>query len=213
MYKNSQSGNSFVESVGVFVILVAVLAAFLYGFSFLRHRSHMSDLTTTMSNFFSKYREDYPDLIKQKADFSGPIYLKEYKLMETCNGGKSALNTGREVCKTPLGEIDITVKYDEGRLYTYVYLHFMGMHKRRSCEDFLSAGWDKFLPRSWWGDDGYIGVISENTHGNMYFSFNQTYIEKDKAQSLPTQQHTKDVCKACKDSRYCSVLIFYALDN
>ena len=112
----------------------------------------------------------------------------------------------------PLGELDFKAEYVVSKLYTYVYVTFTDIYKKNSCRQFLSAEWEKVLPKSWWGDEGYIGIISENTNGKMYFSYNSDYIRNDGAELNPSAKHLKEVCRECKKSRYCTIMFFSVVE-
>lgn len=214
MRLNSQIGKSFFEILAVFLV---VSVAFGIGFSKYtqdKHHENMLKITETMHVFFDKYQKQAPEIFKQASVPNGSVLIKSYALLDECKEKPSFFNKYKQVCVFGLGEID--VKVDVGldqSVRTDVYVHFFDMYKKHSCRQFLSVGWEKVLPKNWWSSGGYIGVISENTNGKMYFSRNPEYIRNDGAQENPTRQHMKNVCDTCKGSRYCTIMFSFKFDE
>ena len=210
---NSQVGKSFLEALAVFL---GVSLAFGFGFSKYtqdKHHEDMLKIVETMHTFFERYETCAPDIFKQTSLPSGSTLVKGYDLMDECDEKASLFNKYKKVCAFGLGEVDIMPTVSYKRAQTEVYVHFFDMYKKYSCRQFLSVGWEKVLPKKWWDNGGYIGVISENTRGKMYFSRNPEYIRNDGAEENPTREHMKAVCNTCKGSRYCSILFSFAFDE
>ncbi len=213
MFAVSQKGYSFFGMLGILLVVALIGNAAVYWSSVVWHQNKINDITLNVADFFRKYQEAFPDLIKQQVRINGPALLKNYGLLEECQETKSMFDAKRTVCKTPLGEFDLTANYDAPYLYTYVYVNFNDIYKRKSCVKFLEEGWEKILPNYFWGNTGYIGVISENTNGRIYFSNNPKYMEEDGAQRKPTKEHLKAVCEQCRRGRYCGIQFFTVLNN
>ncbi len=213
MRKISQSGYSLLANLGFLALFLIAFGFCAYWVSLYQHKKGIVEVVNTVSEFYQSYQEKAEDLLKKRIAFDAPIYLKSYELLPSCVEEQSLFDKRRKVCKTPLGEIDIKIDYVYPFSYTYVYTHFTDIYKRNSCEQFLSAEWEKVVPKNWWGQQGYIGVISETTPGKMYFSYNNNYITRDGAQISPTKDQRHQICKVCKKSRYCSVLMFFVLNE
>ena len=210
---NSQVGKSFLEALAVFL---GVSVAVGFGFSKYtqdRHHQNMLEIVETMHTFFERYQERSPEIFKQMSPPTGSTLVKSYDLMDECDEKASLFNKFKKVCAFGLGEVDITATVGTKRVQTEVYVHFLDMYKKYSCRQFLAVGWEKVLPQKWWNNEGYIGVISENTKGRMYFSRNPEYIRNDGAEENPTRQHMKAVCDTCKGSRYCSILFSFTFND
>lgn len=209
----SQVGKSFFEALAVFL---AVSLVFGFGFSKYtqdRHHQNMLKIVETMHTFFERYQMKAPDIFKQMSPPSGALMINSYNLMDECKEKPSLFNKYKNVCAFGLGEVDVNVTVDHKRVQTDVYVHFFDMYKKHSCRQFLSVGWEKVLPKKWWNQEGYIGVISENTDGKMYFSYNPDYIRNDGAEENPTREHMKAICETCKGSRYCSILFSFTFNE
>lgn len=213
MRQISQRGRSFFAAAGVFLLTSLVCGFLVSKYTQIRHHNKMVEIRDTMQTFFERYQERMPSLLKQKANLQGALSFQSQNLIDECIEKKSFFNRNEKVCDVSLGEIDIKTTYAVSKLYNYVYVHFTDMYKRNSCKEFLSTNWQDALPKSFWGNEGYIGVISENTKGKMYFSYNTDYINNDGAEVNPTYMHLKQVCNVCKHSRYCSILFFFVTDE
>lgn len=213
MRKISQAGYSLLMNLGLFSLVLFVLGICVYWISLYQHKEGIEEVVQTVSNFYGSYGEMAPQMISKRVHLENPIHLKTYGLLSSCKEEESFFDKNRKICQIPLGELDVRIDYVYPFSYTYMYVHFTDMYKRSSCEQFLSAEWEKIVPKEWWGTDGYIGVISENTSGKMYFSHNEDYIAQDGAEENPTKKHRHQVCKVCKNSRYCSVLLFFTLNE
>ena len=213
MRLNSQIGKSLLEAFGVLFAVSCVLG---FGFSKYmqdRHHRNMLDITEIMHGFFDKYQEQAAEIFKQSSPPSGASLIKTYHLLDECKEAPSIFNKYKTVCAFGLGELDISTDVNIDEAQSYVYVHFLDMYKKYSCRQFLSVGWEKVLPKTLWNDTGYIGVISENTKGKMYFSRNPEFIRNDGAEENPTRQHLKDVCDTCKGSRYCTILFSFTFSE
>lgn len=214
MRLNSQIGKSFLEILAVFL---AVSVAFGVGFSKYtqdKHHENMRKIIETMHAFFDKYQKQAPDIFKQASVPNSTAFIKSYALLDECKEKPSFFNKYKQVCAFGLGEIDIKVDVGlDQSVRTDVYVHFLDMYKKYSCRQFLTVGWEKVLPKNWWNTGGYIGVISENTNGKIYFSRNSEYIRNDGAQENPTKQHMKNICNTCKGSRYCTIMFSFKVDE
>ena len=192
MRLNSQIGKSFIEILAVFL---AVSVALVFGFSKYKqdkHHQNMLEIIETVHTFFDRYQTSAPDIFKQTSVPTGAELIKNYNLMDECKEHSSFFNKYKKVCVFGLGEVDVKADTNADKIVrTDVYVHFLDMYKRHSCRQFLSVGWEKVLPKQWWNTEGYIGVISENTSGKMYFSHNSEYMRNDGAQENPTKQHLK----------------------
>lgn len=213
MRRNSQSGNSFAGTLGHFFIFAVVCAIGIYFLSVQKHEKRIEKVVASMTGFFQKYQENLPEYVRQRTHISNSKFLEKMGLVEECRERESVFDKNKKVCKLSLGEMDVSTKYDKHHYYTYVYVHFTDIYKVKSCSRFLSIGWERILPRTWWGKEGYIGVISESTAGKIYFSLNPEYIRNDGAEITPTQQHLEEICGVCKGSRYCSVLFFFDVNE
>lgn len=206
MRHNSENGLSFLGTVGLLFVITGIVFMAVLGFSFYWHYQKICEISETIGDFFREYQANAPDLAKTKTHMNGPLFLKNYGMIETCHESVSMFDHSKVVCKFPLGEWDLNATFDEPNLYTQVYVHFNDTYKRLSCQQFLSIGWQDILPSYFWGQNGYIGVLAEDQKGKMYFSKNISYIEHDGAQAHPTEQHTRQVCKLCRNARYCSII-------
>lgn len=213
MRRTSQAGYSLFVNLSFFALFAGALCLCGYWISLYQHRKGIEEVVETVSGFFSSYQDVAEKMVQKEVSFDHPSYLMTYGLLGSCDEKESFFDKSRKVCKTALGELDIKIDYVYPFSYTYVYAHFMDMYKRHSCEQFLSAEWEKVIPKSWWDSQGYIGVVSEKTSGKIYFSYNKEYIARDGAQAEPTKQQRKQICKVCRNSRYCSVLIFFTLNE
>ena len=213
MRKVSQSGYSLLVNLGFLAMFLFALGLSSYWISLYKHQKGIVFVVNEVAQFYQAYQNKAPEMLRNRFSVHAPIYLKSYELLPSCVEEESFFDKNKKVCQSPLGEIDIEVDYVYPSSYTYVYVHFTDIYKRHSCEQFLSAEWEKIVPEKWWGNQGYIGVISERTPGKMYFSYNQDYIERDGAQREPTKEFRHQICKVCKKSRYCSVLMFFVLNE
>ena len=213
MRDSSQNGFSFITIIGIVFAVIFGGTILILGAIQLWHFKGMIEIKSYMRDFMQKYQEGAPDLLKQKMQILGASALKAYGLLDECDEERSFFNNQRIVCKLPLGEFDFMTEYKKPYFHTLAYLHFNDTFHRQSCEEFLKEGWQEVIPESFWGEHGYIGIISEKTSGKMFFSNNPTYIESDGAQQHPDIEKIKEVCKECKGSRYCSVLMFFEQIN
>ncbi len=211
MYNSDQKGRSFLATIGVMAFAIAIIAVVIFWSLQIIHYKKINEIVTTTSDFFQKFQDNAKELVRQKAQLNTPASLKNYGLIDDCKEIPSMFSRQKYVCKLPLGEMDVSTQFDDPYLYTYVYVHFNDMYKRRSCEQFLGVAWQDILPAYLWGQNGYIGVLSENTKGKIYFSNNEKYIQDDGAMKKPTPEHTKAVCKLCTKSRYCSIQFTFEL--
>lgn len=211
--RNSQSGASLLATMSIVLLISFVCGFILSRWTQISHHNEMVALHDTMQTFFERYREQIPVLLRDKKNLEGALGIQSYHLMDTCKVKESMFNKANKVCTFGLGEIEVKSDYIVSKLYNYVYVHFTDIYKRNSCKQFLSEPWEKILPKSWWGEEGYIGVISENTKGKIYFSYNDEYIRNDGAETNPTRLHIKEVCNVCRHSRYCSILFFFVTDE
>ena len=210
---NAQVGKSFFEAFGVVAVLACVCGFGFAKYTQDKHHEDMLKIVATMHTFFEKYSVQAPDIFKQSTVANGAKFIKTYGLMDECKESPSFFNKYQNVCAFELGEVDVKTNIGADSVQTEVFVHFFDMYKKHSCRQFLAVGWEKVLPKGWWKSESYIGVVSENTNGKMYFSHNSNYIRNDGAQENPTQQHLKNVCDTCKGSRYCSILFSFVLDD
>lgn len=209
----TQRGRSLFAAVGIFLLISFVCGFLISRYTQIRHHNKMVEINDTMYTLFERYQAQMPVFLKERSNLHGAISIQSHNLIDQCHVKPSMFNKNEKVCDVVLGEIDVKTTYAVSKLYNYIYVHFTDMYKKNSCREFLSAGWQNVLPKSFWGNEGYIGVISENTKGKIYFSYNENYIKNDGAQINPTRVHLKDVCRACKNSRYCSILFFFVTDE
>lgn len=210
---NTQVGKSFLEIFGVLIGLAVVAGLGFSKYTQDSHHQSMLKIVETMHTFFEKYSVQAPDIFKQSSVTNGAAFIKSYQLMDDCKDVPSFFNQYNRVCAFDLGEVDVKTEVSVDKVHTEVFVHFLDMYKKHSCRQFLAVGWQKVLPKGWWKAQSYIGVVSENTNGKMYFSHNSEYIRNDGAQENPTPQHLKNVCDTCKGSRYCSILFSFTLDD
>jgi len=208
MRDSSQHGVSFLKAAGVVFAAVGVCTVLIYWGTQLWHYKEVSETTKIMGAFFEKYRTGVADLAKEKANIMGPLALKNHNLLDQCEQTVSMFSNQKAVCKLPLGEFDVTANYEEFHLYTYVYVHFNDIYKRQSCKQFLMAGWQDILPTNFWGEYGYIGVISENTKGEMFFSNDKRTPQQGTDVKIRSAQ-ADAVCNVCRNSRYCTIQFFF----
>ncbi|MBR2299378.1 MAG: hypothetical protein IJ870_02235 [Alphaproteobacteria bacterium] len=211
MRDSSQNGSSFIHTIQIIALAISIGCVVLFLCSKYWHYKKIAEITGDMGAFFEKYQEGSKDLITQKANLDNPIPLKNYGILEKCDEVQSMFSSQKSVCELPLGELDVKTEFKKPYLYTYTYVHFNDIYKRLSCEQFLNVGWQKVLPAYYWGEHGYIGVLSENTSGQMFFSNDADDIAQKGAQKDPTPEHAKEVCDYCKNSRYCTVLFLFEM--
>ena len=211
MKRVSESGRSFLSTMGLVFAITSIVLMAGVGYSFYWHYQKICEITGAIGDFFREYQTNAADLIKTQAHMNGPLFLKNYGMVKDCSESTSMFDHSKVVCKFPLGEWDLNTSFDEPYLHTQVYVHFNDPYKRLSCQQFLNVAWQDILPSYFWGENGYIGVIAEDTKGKMYFSHNLSYIQKDGAQKRPTHDHTRQVCKLCRKSRYCSVIFSFEI--
>ncbi|HCU59291.1 MAG TPA: hypothetical protein DIC64_04850 [Alphaproteobacteria bacterium] len=208
MRDSSQFGGSLLNTVGFILIAICVGSFVAYASLQIWHHRKMAEITTNMTEFFQKYQEELPELIKQHANISSPIALKSYGLLEKCENVQSMFDTQKSVCKLPLGELDVTTEYSQADFRTYIYVHFNDILKRRSCKQFLNANWPDRLPSSLWGERGYMGILSENTTGEIYYS---NEAAEGETPQKPAPAVADFICKLCQNSRYCSIQFFFGV--
>ena len=211
MRQNCESGRSLVASIGVFLAMAAATCIGIYWLSEIRHHLKLAETISIMRDVFQKYREKSPELLKQQNRLSGSLFLKNYRIMEECKEISSMFSSVKKVCKMPLGQLDVSISSEKSDVYTYVSVTFNDFYKRRSCVQFLNAEWESFLPKSLFGKNGYIGVVSENSTGEIYFSPNPALMTSNIVGIDQRKKHIKDVCKVCKGSRYCDIQFFFDL--
>ena len=213
MKRVSESGRSFLSTMGLVIAITGIVLMAGVGYSFYWHYQRICEITGVIGNFFREYQTNAADLVKTQAHMNGPLFLKNYGMVKDCSESTSMFDHSKVVCKFPLGEWDLNTSFDEPYLHTQVYVHFNDSYKRLSCQQFLNVAWQDILPSYFWGENGYIGVIAENTKGKMYFSNNLSYIQNDGAQKRPTHDHTRQVCKLCRHSRYCSIIFSFEFSD
>ena len=201
----SERGRSLVNTIGLLMLVAVLTALGTFLATVLWHQAKINEVSQFMGEFFQKYQDNAPDLFRQKANLNGPTFLKNYGLVDQCDEAVSMFDRQKTVCRLPLGEFDLTTTIENPNMYALVSVHFNDMYKRQSCEQFLRIGWEKVLPASFFGQNGYIGTAAENEAGKMYYSNNQKFIDSEGAQRAPTENHLKAVCKICRKSRYCTI--------
>ncbi len=213
MRRSHEKGASFDDVLKALFLFFLFAGVVFYWVSTLLHRHYMEQIAEQVGTFFTKYETELPGFIRQKLNLNSSKQLINYGLVPECKEKVSVFNKNKQVCALPLGQIEINTEYLDPFYYTYLYIHFTDIYKRVSCENFLSVGWEKLLPQEWWGPKSYIGVMSENTTGKIYFSLNPQYIKNDGAEAKPTEEHIKQVCEVCRDSFYCTILFFFDFDK
>ena len=177
------------------------------------HPYYVAQTIEKVQNFFVRYNERLSDFVDNNASFKNLEQLQSFHLMPDCKTKTSAFNQNVEVCALPLGEIDASFQSTDDRLYAFVYVHFTDIYKENSCRQFLSNDWERKMAKIWFGEEGYIGVVSENTQGKIYFSLNRKWIREDGAERNPTEDHLRQVCKVCRKSRYCTIIFAFDVDK
>ena len=197
-------------AISKILVFVIIIAGFLsYGAYRGLNYYNTNKTIQKISDFFAQYQKNLDSFVTNSTKINQASDLKNLSLMPDCETKPSTFNRAKQVCALPLGEIDVNSESNEAKFYTFVYIHFTNMQKEESCKRFLAHAWEKTLPQNWFGEESYIGVISENTTGKIYFSHNEEWIREDGAELNPTEEHSKEICQLCQDSRYCSVLFAF----
>ena len=215
MYESEkvEKGISSLTIVKILVSVAIVAGLLSYGAYKGLHYYKNEQTIKLMETFFEQYQEHIASFVKEDTKIRSITQLKSLGLMQDCETKPSTFNRTKQVCALPLGEIDVSSESNDAKYYSFVYVHLTDTQKKDSCRRFLSNGWQGKLPRKWFGKESYIGVISENTNGRIYFSLNEEWIRQDGAERNPSEEHLKEVCSTCENSRYCSILFAFDFDK
>lgn len=206
--KNSETGHSLLQILSTILVLAVVGATLTVWGTDIYRKAKLSGTMTDFSVLLSNFSRQSPELIQKKENVKSVLFFKLNNIFPQCEIQDSELASENKSCRLPLGEFTGDITYADSSLYTYLYVHFTDMYKKRNCNAFLSYGWEKIIPADWWGEYGYIGVLSETDDGKMFYALNDEFASEG-AKKNPTEKDAKNACSICEDSRYCSIMFFF----
>ena len=102
MRSSLQNGFSFLHIIGIIFLVIFGGCFVTYGALQLWHYKNMIEIKNYMSDFFQKYQEGLPELVKTKSKILGTSALKPYNLIDKCEEARSIFNNQKIVCQLPL---------------------------------------------------------------------------------------------------------------
>ena len=191
--KNTQSGRSMVEMLGVLAIIGVLSAGALKGYSAAMFRHKTNQTIDIFSQVLQRFAELENQNLGNNIDITGATGLTKYHLIENC------IQTENDECQLPIGV-----------LYPFMEYHpdirgFLGeievdFTDSKSCIAFASAGWGNAVPQEWFSDYGriYIGSAGSGGGTTIYGMDGEDFISQTNMSDIVTG------CQIC-DERECSV--------
>ena len=105
MKKESQSGESFIGSLGLFFLFACSCAAIIYFLSIKKHERKIDKTVAGVTDFFQHYHEYLPEFVKQHTNITGSTFLVKYGVFPNCRERESVFDAQKKVCKLSLLEL------------------------------------------------------------------------------------------------------------
>ena len=188
LLKNTQSGRSMVEMLGVLAIIGVLSVGGIAGYSKAMLKYKLNNAMDFFSHTIAKIVEMYSAGSADGIDYK--VAIPDCKVV---NGNH---------CKTPLGFTTLGLyKNDSNTISGEIHIYFEE-NTQDSCIAFLSSGIFKNVPNEWWDKGGYINVKAFHDDSE-WTSGVQLYTNGSKSEISTV--NIADACGACLNAHYCVI--------
>ena len=192
LFKNTQSGRSMVEMLGVLAIIGVLSIGGIAGYSKAMLKYKINQTMDILSHGITRVVEMYVN--GNGEGVGGASSMKATGIMPDCK-----VKNGNH-CEIPLGFTIFSInKTDSNVLYGNIDLYFE-VSPRESCIAFLSSGILSTVPNEWWNNGGYIAVKPSSASGS-----NASAILYPDETSKLSNTDISNACGACISEYYCFV--------
>ena len=202
LFKNTQSGRSMVEMLGVLAIIGVLSVGGIAGYSKAMYKHKMSKTMDILSFAVARVVElDSMDLGKEIYTAQDAV---DYGIMPDCDVNYVDINEEEGAsCPLPVGEFKFDFETaNNGKIHGEFTINFT-QNPVTSCVEFFNSSIYKNVPEDWWKPGGWIDI--KNGNSTKYVYSKNEWLISEGAKPVLTSADIADACGTCTDKEYCQI--------